>query len=228
MFILGIETATQICSVALTDKTRLVAEYRLNIKNAHERVIAGAIDRTLNDAKIKVQQLSGIAVSIGPGSFTGLRIGLSIAKGLALPSQIALTGVNTLQALAAQAPVQNGTICAVIHCRADEFYHAVYKRSNFHDKLIQDVGVASAEDIRASLPAGTFIIGQPYSKLKDLFAEKRFNRIPESFSYPSGFQIACIGYKQIASGRIDDVTTMEPYYYHDFVAGKPRKSIIVS
>jgi len=228
LFILGIETATQICSVALTDNTELVAEYRLNIKNAHERVIAGAIDNILSDAKTRPQQLSGIAVSIGPGSFTGLRIGLSIAKGIALPYRIALTGVNTLQALAAQCPVQNGTICAVILSRADEFYHAVYERRNFQDELIQDVGVASADEIRASLPAGTFIIGQPYSKLKDLFPDNRFNRIPESFSYPSGFQIACIGYEQIASGRTADITTMEPYYYHDFVAGKPRKSSIAN
>jgi len=228
LIILGIETATQICSVALINERSVLGEYYLNIRNAHERVITSAIDRLLQDARIRVQEVDAIAVSIGPGSFTGLRIGLSLAKGLALPDDIPLTGVNTLYALAHQAPVKEGMICPVIHSRATEFYFAMYERQNGKDILRQDVQVKELEELAAFLPNDASLIGQPYSKVKELADKKGCEVLPEKFHRPSAVAIAEIGYEQILQNKKDNLLTLEPYYYNDFIAGKPRKPVIAS
>ncbi len=103
MIVLGIETATQGCGAALTRDGQLICEYRSQLKNAHERVLAPAIEHLVQDANIQMAEIAGIAVSIGPGSFTGLRIGLATAKGIAYATERPIVAVPTLEALAHQA-----------------------------------------------------------------------------------------------------------------------------
>ncbi|MBN2355030.1 tRNA (adenosine(37)-N6)-threonylcarbamoyltransferase complex dimerization subunit type 1 TsaB, partial [candidate division KSB1 bacterium] len=120
MIILGIETATQVCGVALARDGVLLCEYRSNMKNIHARVLTASIEKIWQDAQVEAGQLNGIAVSIGPGSFTGLRIGLSTAKGIAFAVGCPIMAVPTLQALAHQAPVTAGTICPILRSRPDQ------------------------------------------------------------------------------------------------------------
>jgi len=226
MIILGIETATQICSTALVKDDTLLAEYRLNIKNAHAGKLVGAIKKLLQDADVKLQELSGIAVSIGPGSFTGLRIGLSVAKGLALVDSIPIAAVPTLAALASQAPVADGLICPLIRSRAKEFYTALYQRHQFLDKQLEDVHVLQMNELQSFIPEKALLIGDINALQKQDFDLSAFQTAPEPYSLLSGYTIARLGAVLVSQGRTEDLDTLEPLYHQDFIACKPKKSIL--
>jgi len=147
MYLLGIETSTQICAASLTHDEQLIAESRVNIRNIHAAMLFPMIHSILTLSSFKQHELDGIAVSIGPGSFTGLRIGLSAAKGIALGCDIPIMSVPTLQALASNAPVKNGYICPVLQSRANEFYAAIYIRNNYNDSLVEDTKIFTADDL---------------------------------------------------------------------------------
>ncbi len=224
MLILGIETATQICGVAIVNGGSLLAEYRLNIKNAHAQKLVGAVEKLWSDCGISVNDLNGIAVSIGPGSFTGLRIGVSTAKGLAMADSLPITGVSTLQAIAAQAPVKNGLVCPIIRSRANEVYAALYERSDFHDKLVEEVTVLTLEALPSFAPKGATIVGEPAELLQHLASQQDYYVVPKEFSLPSAFTIARIGHEQMSAGKVDDLATLEPLYFQEFIASKPKKA----
>lgn len=221
MVVLGIETSTPVCSVGLTNDGKLLAEYSLNIRNAHSRVLAGSVEKVLKDAGLKVADLDGIAVSIGPGSFTGLRIGLSLAKGLALNSEIKCAAVPTLGALASQAPVSNGLVYPFLKSRAKEYFLAGYERDSFSDKMIQEVIIKKADELESFLPKNAWLIG----RREDLILPKPLEQVniaPSHTCQLSGFTIARLGTRQILAGQTEDFHTLEPTYYQDFIAGKPK------
>jgi len=224
VLVLGIETATQICGAAIVKDGNLLAEYRLNIKNAHAQKLVGAVEKLWLDCGITVKDLDGIAVSIGPGSFTGLRIGVSTAKGLAMANNLPITGVFTLQAIAAQAPIKNGLVCPVIRSRANEVYAALYERSNFHDRLVEEVAVLTPEAFPSFAPKGTTIIGEPVELLRPSASQHDYHLIPSEFSLLSAFTIARIGYAQISAGKVADLGTLEPLYFQEFITSKPKKT----
>ncbi len=129
--ILSIETGSSNCSVALTESSNLIAEYSANGKNLHDRLLAEFTSRILNDFKINVNMLDAIAVSSGPGSFTGLRIGVSFAKGLGFGGHPKLISVPTLTAIANHfidyAKLNNSNkIIPVIHSHKDLFYYQIF------------------------------------------------------------------------------------------------------
>ena len=222
MTILGIETSTQICGIALTKAEQLIAEYRLFLKNVHASALAGLIDSLLKQVNISIQDLSALAVSIGPGSFTGLRIGLSTAKGLALGSDIPLVTVPTLTALASQAPCTSGTICPLLKSRADEYYCATYRRHDFEDTIEIEPRLVEKKAIASTLPAESMLIGQTQEILQEKQNAARFTFAPDYLSLPTAFSIARIGFQMYSRGDIAPYETVEPMYYQEFIAGKPK------
>ncbi|MBU4310439.1 tRNA (adenosine(37)-N6)-threonylcarbamoyltransferase complex dimerization subunit type 1 TsaB [bacterium] len=127
MTILGIETSTMTGSIALMDEERLIAEYTLNLRETHSSRLMPAIDRILKDASLTIKDLNGIAVSLGPGSFTGLRIGIATAKGLAQGLDIPIVGIPTLDGLAFNLSHCKDLICPILDARKGEVYCALYK-----------------------------------------------------------------------------------------------------
>lgn len=127
MKVLGLETATLAGGAALIDGDRIVGEYTLNIRVTHSERVMAAVDRLLTDAGWRPSDLEGLAVSIGPGSFTGLRIGVSTAKGLALALGLAVVPVPTLDALAAGLPFAALPVCPILDARKGEVYASLYR-----------------------------------------------------------------------------------------------------
>ncbi len=222
MLVLGIETATPVCGVCLANDGALVAEYRAAIKNAHGRLLAGAIQMVLRDAGVAVHEIQGIAVSIGPGSFTGLRIGLAAAKGLALATAAPITAVDTLAALATQAPLQDGLIAPLIRSRGDEYYLALYRRQMGVDRIVAETEVVHWETISAHLPQDALIIGATIQHP----LPPGFKAAPQAFAHLSAYGVAHLGWRQLLSGQVENGDTLEPRYWQDFEAGKPGKSIL--
>ena len=222
MKILGIETATQICSAAIIEDEKLLADYRLNIKNIHAKGLFRIIDHLCDMTDTVINELDGIAVSIGPGSFTGLRIGLATVKGLVISSDIPVTSVSTLQALAFQAPIRNGLICPVLKSRNREYYAALYERKNGEDRLFKNVTLINYDDIISFLPPGTLLIGQT-EDLDLNFSDKNITIASDHFSVPGAFNIAYLGWQQIKQNIIQNIDTLEPLYYQEFIAGIPKQ-----
>ena len=135
MNILAVDTATKTCSVAVVNEKTLISEYTVNHKDTHSKFVMGLIHEILGISHLAVKDLDGFAVTIGPGSFTGLRIGLSTVKGLALATGKPVVGVSSLAALAfpicipTSAPIngKNALICPMLDARRNEVYTGTYR-----------------------------------------------------------------------------------------------------
>jgi tRNA threonylcarbamoyladenosine biosynthesis protein TsaB len=146
MRLLGVDTSSSRASVAITTNGRLISEnVSAEVKhsnnegrsrNNHAEVLLSLIDATLATAGLRLGDLSGFGVTIGPGSFTGLRIGLSTIKGLSYGSAIPVVGVSTLHACAFRVSHFNGSICAILDARKNEIYAALFRR---HDGLLERI-----------------------------------------------------------------------------------------
>ena len=127
MLILGIDTSTKVGSVALfDDKKGVLAEVIINTKSNHSATIMNAIDYILNLADCSVDDLDKVAVTVGPGSFTGIRIGIAIAKALVFKKDIKMTAMNTLDLLAYETAYK-GKILSLIDARKERAYYALYE-----------------------------------------------------------------------------------------------------
>ena len=130
MKILAVDTATQSCSVAVTDQRQLLAELTIANGRTHSRHLMHLIENVFEMAGLKVEQVDGFAATIGPGSFTGLRIGISAVKGLAYALHKPMVGISSLEALAWQCSQTPFLICAIIDARKKEVYSCRYRFKN--------------------------------------------------------------------------------------------------
>src|SRR5918996_451671 len=158
MIILGIDTATAIASVALVEDGKLTAEEIQNNpgksstgtvaqpRGNHAEIVLPLIQSILTHARVAVADLSGIAVSIGPGSFTGLRVGLATAKGIAYECGLPLVGVSTLHANAARVPNFDGIICSLLDARKNEVYFALFRGEADQIKRITEDAISPISD----------------------------------------------------------------------------------
>lgn len=127
MRVLAVDTSTMAGGVALVDGDRVVGESLLDVRTTHSERLMLAVDRVLGDAGWPPSTLDGLAVAIGPGSFTGLRIGLAAVKGLALALKRPIAAVPTLDAMAAQLPWTSRPVCPILAARRDEVYASLYR-----------------------------------------------------------------------------------------------------
>ena len=170
--ILAIETSGMCGSIALVCPGQCVAEYSLQTKMTHSRRLLSCIDRLLDDAALTWEDLDGLAVSLGPGSFTGLRIGLSTIKGLAMASTLPLIGISTLDGLASQLSSHPMLIAPVIDARKKEIYTALYRGSlNGTLQRISDEMAISPQDFASRINESVLLIGDGTSIYGDFFKE---------------------------------------------------------
>jgi tRNA threonylcarbamoyladenosine biosynthesis protein TsaB len=217
-FILNIETATKNCSVCLAEdgKVVAVAEYA-GEGYAHAEKLHVFIEQVLQKAGIAFKDLSAIAVSMGPGSYTGLRIGVSAAKGLCYALNIPLLAIETLELLARKIKVEDGVIIPMIDARRMEAYTAIY--DNAYNKLRD----TKAEIIDAESFAGTerivHLVGDGAAKCGEVLTSDRFVYY-EDILYPSAVEMAMLSFEKHKISDTVDVAYFEPFYLKDFIAGK--------
>jgi len=215
MIILGIETATMSGGLALMDEGKLIAEYTLNMKTTHSARLMPALDWILRDASLDKKQIDGIAISIGPGSFTGLRIGLATAKGLALGLGIPLVGIGTLDALAHNIPYPAYQVCAVLDARKKEVYSALYQREN--DVLVRKnhYQAISPAELVDQIHEKTIMLGDAIDVYSEYFKEKLGDLVvfaPDAQRLPRAAVVAEMGLVKLKLGEIIDLASSEPYY----------------
>jgi len=135
MKVLGVDATGHVASCALVEEGDLIAEAILNVGLKHSETLLLLIEQLLNSAKCTVRDLDCISVSIGPGSFTGIRIGVATVKGLAFPHDIPCCGVSTLEALASQVFSFDGLVCPVMDARQSQVYNALFEQDG--EKLLR-------------------------------------------------------------------------------------------
>jgi len=215
MIILGIETATMTGGLALMDERKLIAEYTLNMKTTHSSRLMPALDWILKDASLDKRQIEGIAISIGPGSFTGLRIGLATAKGLALGLNIPLIGIGTLDALAHNIPYPAYQVCAVLDARKKEVYSALYQREN--DVLVRKnhYQAISPAELVDQIHEKTIMLGDAIDIYGEYFKEKLDDLVvfaPDAQRLPRAAVVAEMGLMKLKIGETLDLVSSEPFY----------------
>jgi tRNA threonylcarbamoyladenosine biosynthesis protein TsaB len=222
-YILHIETATKNCSVALSFEGTLLACQELATDGyAHAEKLHVFIDTLLQQANVQFAQLNAIAVSKGPGSYTGLRIGNSAAKGLCFVLHIPLIAIDTLAVLAAQAQslVKEGYIVPMLDARRMEVYSAVYTPQC-------DLFQAVQAEILDEQSYGTFtdslyFVGDCQDKLKTVLTQPNFNFIPEVV-YPSAKDMPELSYAKYLNKEFEDLAYYEPFYLKDFLVTVSKK-----
>ncbi len=157
--LLSLDTATQACSIAVSQGDDLIVESTIVTRQTHSRHLLSLIRDALDRAGFKVSDLDGIVVTRGPGSFTGLRIGISTAKGLAKAHNIPLLGVSYLECLAWQSGMIDGVVCALMDARRDEVYFALYQFEHSKIKTIVPDSVGSLNSLLEKIDGHCLFIG---------------------------------------------------------------------
>ncbi|MFB3894835.1 MAG: tRNA (adenosine(37)-N6)-threonylcarbamoyltransferase complex dimerization subunit type 1 TsaB [bacterium] len=215
MLILGIDTSTTTGGVALASDERLIANYQLDVTATHSARLFPAIEAMLRDAQVTLNSVTGIAVAIGPGSFTGLRIGVATAKSLAYLNKIPLIGISTLEALAYPLSASNGFIYPMIDALRGEVYAAGFQAQQGRlERIFEDL-VCSIPDLLAQLHFPCLFTGNGISKhqqeIKDALGDRAiFAPINLQGVLPSS--IAELGLQKLAAGIQDDPLKLEPRY----------------
>jgi tRNA threonylcarbamoyladenosine biosynthesis protein TsaB len=220
-YILNIETSTTNCSVSLSfEGETLVLKEDYDNNYSHAERLHVYIDEVLKQAHIKSSQLDAIAVSKGPGSYTGLRIGVSAAKGLCFALGKPLIAIFTLEALAHQVKTDEGIIIPMLDARRLEVYSAVFD-SSYNRLRETQAQVLNEDSFKSYLKEGkvTFI-GNGVAKTKEIINHK--NAIFIDGKLPSANEMSQLAYDKYKKSDIEDVAYFEPYYLKDFVALKPR------
>ena len=220
-FILNIETATKNCSVSIAKNGETIICNEIAEEGySHAEKLHVFIEDVLAEAKISVQDLAAIAVSQGPGSYTGLRIGVSAAKGLCFALNIPLIAVDTLKTLASQAKVSGGKIIPMLDARRMEVYSAVFNADLELERpiLAEVIDENSFADYNETL----YFIGDCADKCKVVLTKENHVFL-EDIKYPSANAMSKISYDKYLISDTVDVAYFEPYYLKDFMITAPSK-----
>ena len=220
-YILNIETATKNCSVAIAkDGKTILCKEMAEEGYSHAEKLHVFINEILNEIEISCNDLSAVAVSQGPGSYTGLRIGVSAAKGLCYALDIPLIAIDTLEVLASQVKVANGIIIPMIDARRMEVYSAIFDSKL--NKIREVQAEIIEEDSFSTIDLPIYFVGDCASKCKTVLTKENFIFLEDKI-FPSANEMSALSYEKFKNNDTVDVAYFEPYYLKDFVGTFPKK-----
>lgn len=216
-YLLAIDTATRYAGLALYDGGRILSEASWLSNNNHSVELMPALVRMLDQQALSASDLAAVAVAIGPGSFTGLRIGVSVAKGLAQAQNIPILGVPTLDVLAFQHTEQRRPIWAVIHAGRGRLCAALYRRRRGRLRQDGDLHLTTLSEL-AKLPSGRCLLCGELSRseIARLVAAAEADVVvaSPSLSMRRPACLAELAWKRFERGESDDLATLSPVYLH--------------
>ena len=220
--LLHLETATTVCSVALSLDSKLLALEEVNAGYAHAENLVSFCETVLKKSGYTFSDLSAVAVSKGPGSYTGLRIGVSTAKGFCYALAIPLISVTTLQHLAAQLSVQNkaslNLFCPMIDARRMEVYCAIYDSDN--KEIKETAAEIITENSFSEILKNRKLIffGDGAEKCKAVL-QPNSNAVFLDAVFPSAKNMIALAYAKFKNKEFEDTAYFEPFYLKDFLIG---------
>ena len=217
MPILAIDTSTMVSGAAIAAEDRLIAEVLMQLKLPQSQVLLGHIKEVLHIAHMDKKDLTGIAVSIGPGSFTGLRIGLATAKGLAFSWDVPIIGVETPVSLAWNFAGNQDLICPLIDAQKGNVYAAAYSWQGWELRTEKDIEVLPLDAVlEAAKDSGRSVLfcGDGALMAKDAIAAARgaLRMAPPTMAIPRAGSLALAAQKRLDAGHVDDCLTLTPAY----------------
>lgn len=221
-YILNIETATKNCSVSISKEGKTVALKELNDGNySHAEKLHELIGQVVLEAKISLSDLKAIAVSKGPGSYTGLRIGVSAAKGLSFALDIPLISTNTLQSLALSVSIDKGYKIPLLDARRMEVYSQVFTEKT---EMIRAVyaDIINSDSFSDFLNAEkVYFFGDGAQKCKGIISHE--NAVFIDGKFPSAKEMSAISYEKYLKNDFEDVAYFEPFYLKEFLGAIQKK-----
>ncbi|MBI2093404.1 MAG: tRNA (adenosine(37)-N6)-threonylcarbamoyltransferase complex dimerization subunit type 1 TsaB [Candidatus Omnitrophica bacterium] len=213
---LAIETATRQFGVAAFNGNEVLSSVELLANYPHAAELPGAVERVLKETKTELKDLKAVIVDIGPGSFTGLRIGLAFAKALVFPHKLPLIGISSLDVLAAGLPARGDFVCPLLDAKQKNIYGACYKIEEGKPVRQGDYFLGKIEEFLSGLKQDAIFLGdgsQLYrEQILSVFPKARW-ALPEFF-YPRSATLARLGVERFHSGQRDDPATLVPLYLY--------------
>ena len=225
MKILSLDTSATVASVAISDDSTPLAEYTLNAKNTHSETLLPMIEAALNALSLKVSDIDLFALSAGPGSFTGVRIGAATVKGLAFASGKPCVEVSTLEALAQNLVIKEGLICPVMNARRSQVYTALF-RSNGKEltRLMPDsaLSIEELDSILAEYDEPISLVGDGYEITERGFSKTKLLFVPDALRLQSALSVAVIALKKHESGEACTDSSLSVNYLRPSQAERER------
>jgi tRNA threonylcarbamoyladenosine biosynthesis protein TsaB len=214
MRILAVDTSTDYLSVAVCAAGEVRAEATILAERRHAERIVDVIDRTLSDAALRLPELDLLAVTVGPGSFTGLRIGVSTLKGLADGANLPLAGVSTLDAMTRQVDWSDGLFCPLLDARMGEVYGAIYQFADGKRETVRPARVGPVEALLQDVTEPITVFGEGARNYADRIAQScpLHRALPGLLSHPRGAAVAAEALAAVEAGANTDAALVRPIY----------------
>jgi len=213
--ILAIDTSTDTGSIAITDDEDILAESIFNVGRTHSETLIPSFQEMLEKTQLDIKDLDLLALTLGPGSFTGVRIGVSTIKGFALALEKPVAGVSTLEALASNFPFSSLPIVPLFDARRGEIYSAMFKWEGGLLKRLSEDGAVSPEDAIKEIKTKTIFVGEGLVKygqmIKDTLGDNAVFA-PRATWYVRASNVAALGLKSYKAGGGLDLATFTPSY----------------
>jgi len=218
--ILNIETASKNCSVSLAKEGKTILCKEMSEEGySHAEKLHVFIEEILKETNTNFQELKAVAISKGPGSYTGLRIGVSAAKGICYALNIPLISVDTLQVLAKQAKIDEGIIIPMLDARRMEVYSAVFDK-NYNKIMDVQAEVVTAESY-TEIEEDAYFVGDCQEKCKTVLTKPNFHFV-SNIIFPSANEMSALSHQKFVNQEWEDVAYFEPFYLKDFMITKKQ------
>lgn len=223
MLILAIDSSTPVAGVALVRDDLLIHEVLVNFRQQHSGILMPMVDQILKDCELSVRELDALAVTIGPGSFTGLRIGMAAVKGLSLAAHLPVVGLSTLDVIAHNLCFTENLVCPILNARRGEVYGACYLNRGRYPQLLgdeiacppQDFARQALELARQHNMSGITLMGDGYAPYRELFERELGDQLripPTHLMLPRAGALGSLAVVKADRGEYETVMTMRPRY----------------
>ncbi|MFO7294866.1 MAG: tRNA (adenosine(37)-N6)-threonylcarbamoyltransferase complex dimerization subunit type 1 TsaB [Caldicoprobacter sp.] len=218
MRVLAVETSSAVISVAIVDEQRLLAEYILNQERNHSQKLVPAVEQVLEDASLALKDIDVFGVAYGPGSFTGLRIGVATVKGLAQALNKPVVGIPTLDGLAFNLAGAGGLICPIMDARRAQVYTSVYRWSGDRLERMEDYMAVSIEKLMEVLNGWNepvYFCGDGIFAYRSVIEEKMGGRAmfaPPTHAMQRASSVAWLALERALAGDTQNYWELQPFY----------------
>lgn len=216
MKILAADTSASPVSVALTDNGRLLGEFYLNIKTTHSQTLMPLIESVLKTTNTNINEIDIFAVNAGPGSFTGVRIGVASVKGLSMPLDKLCASVSTLESMAYCMPYQNGVVCAVMDARCSQVYNALFRLNDGKPERLTPDRALSIDELAEELVTyseNIYLVGDGAEICSKAFSDiENISLAPENIRFQHAYGTAKAAEKMAEENNLCTSDRLMPVY----------------
>ncbi len=216
MKLLAIETSTRQMGVAVTDGEAVLASYELLAEQPHGAELPGAVSRVLKAAGLTLKGVDGIVVDVGPGSFTGLRIGLAFVKALAFTTKKPVVGISSLDVLAAGMPFASQPVCPILDAKQRNVYAALFRVEGEVPARQSDYWLGPTDDVLAGVAGPAIFLGDGCGRYRDRILQRcpGAQFAPEETWWPKAAVLARLGRQRLQESGPDDPVRLVPMYLY--------------